>query len=92
VNSLTPAAITRINPSHGPDESTFITLWNHGLETAEIARCLGIKETMAQSRAYRLQQRGLIQSRPRGGDLDGDLALLLRPEPQFPRPPGRPSP
>lgn len=51
-----------------PDEETrFIALWQVGVETAEIARELGIKPTTAQSRAYRLQQRGLIQPRPRGG-------------------------
>jgi hypothetical protein len=49
------------------DESLFIELWNAGTETAAIARQLGLKATTAQSRAYRLQQRGLIQPRPRGG-------------------------
>jgi hypothetical protein len=50
-----------------PAEERFIALWNAGTETAEIARQLGIKATTAQSRAYRLQLRGLIQPRPRGG-------------------------
>jgi hypothetical protein len=49
------------------EEARFIALWQAGLETPEIARQLGIKATTAQSRAYRLQQRGLIQPRPRGG-------------------------
>jgi DNA-binding IclR family transcriptional regulator len=49
------------------DEATFIQLWNAGTETAEIARQLGLKVTTAQSRAHRLQERGLIEPRPRGG-------------------------
>jgi hypothetical protein len=49
------------------DEVRFIALWRGGVETAEIARQLGIKTATAQSRAYGLQQRGLIQPRPRGG-------------------------
>jgi hypothetical protein len=49
------------------DEATFIELWNAGTETAAIARQLGLHVTTAQSRARRLQQRGLIQPRPRGG-------------------------
>ena len=49
------------------EEARFIQLWNAGTETAEITRQLGLKVTTAQSRAYRLQQRGLIQPRPRGG-------------------------
>jgi Mn-dependent DtxR family transcriptional regulator len=51
------------------DEARFIALWQQGLETAVIAERLGIKATTAQSRAHRLQQRGLIQPRPRGGRL-----------------------
>jgi hypothetical protein len=50
------------------EEAPFIALWNEGLETAAIAAGLGIKATTAQSRSHRLQQRGLIQSRPRGGN------------------------
>jgi DNA-binding MarR family transcriptional regulator len=46
------------------DEATFIQLWNAGTETAEIGRQLGLKATTAQSRARRLQERGLIQPRP----------------------------
>jgi hypothetical protein len=49
-------------------EAEFITLWQQGLETAAIAAQLGIKATTAQSRAHLLQQRGLIQPRPRGGN------------------------
>jgi hypothetical protein len=50
------------------DEARFIELWQAGTETAEIARQLGLKATTAQSRAHRLQQQGLIQPRPRGGN------------------------
>src|SRR5262245_61526998 len=50
------------------EDATFITLWQTGIETTEIARRLGIKSTTAQSRARRLQQRGLIAPRPRGGE------------------------
>jgi hypothetical protein len=49
-------------------EARFIQLWNAGTETAETARQLGLKATTAQSRSRRLQERGLIQPRPRGGD------------------------
>jgi hypothetical protein len=49
------------------EEARFIALWNAGTETAAIARQLGLKATTAQSRAHRLQQKGLIQPRPRGG-------------------------
>ena len=48
-------------------EARFVELWNAGLETAAIAQQLGIKATTAQSRAYRLQLRGLIQPRLRSG-------------------------
>jgi hypothetical protein len=50
------------------EEAHFIELWNQSVETAEIARQLGLKATTAQSRARRLQERGLIQPRPRGGN------------------------
>jgi hypothetical protein len=50
------------------EEARFIELWKQGVETAEIARQLGLKVTTAQSRARRLQERGLIQPRPRGGN------------------------
>jgi MarR family len=48
------------------DEATFIALWTAGTETSEIAERLGIPKGTVQSRAHRLQQRGLIQPRPRG--------------------------
>jgi hypothetical protein len=48
-------------------ETRFVELWNAGAETAAIARQLGLTVTAAQSRARRLQQRGLIEPRPRGG-------------------------
>jgi DNA-binding transcriptional MocR family regulator len=48
------------------EEAAFIALWNAGTETAAIARQLGLKATTAQSRARRLQERGLIRPRPRG--------------------------
>jgi len=47
-------------------EAHFIELWTAGAETAEIAPHLGIPKGTVQSRAHRLQQRGLIQPRPRG--------------------------
>jgi DNA-binding Lrp family transcriptional regulator len=49
------------------DEAQFIALWNQGLEIAAIAQRLGIPKGTVQSRAHRLQQRGLIQPRPKGG-------------------------
>jgi transposase len=48
-------------------EAEFIALWNQGLEIAEMAQRLGIPKGTVQSRAHRLQQRGLIQPRPKGG-------------------------
>jgi hypothetical protein len=69
-------------------EATFIELWNAGLETAVIAQRLGITATAAQSRARRLQQRGLIEARPRGGPYPS-LRAKARPEdpPATPAPP-----
>ena len=61
------------------DEATFIELWQQGLETAAIAQRLGIKATTAQSRAYRLQQRGLISPRPRGGNYPTERARTRAP-------------
>jgi hypothetical protein len=49
-----------------PADEALIALWQQALETAAIAERLGIKATTAQSRAHRLQQRGLIEPRPRG--------------------------
>jgi hypothetical protein len=48
-------------------EALLIELWNQGLEIAKIARRMGIPKSTVQSRAHRLQQRGLIQPRPKGG-------------------------
>jgi transposase len=48
-------------------EAEFIALWNQGLEIADIAQRLGIPRGTVQSRAHRLQQRGLIRPRPKGG-------------------------
>jgi DNA-binding IclR family transcriptional regulator len=52
------------------DEATFIELWNAG-EIAAIAQHLGIPKGTVQSRAHRLQQRGLIQPQPKGGHIPG---------------------
>jgi transposase len=62
-----------------PAEAEFVALWTAGLETAAIAARLGIKATTAQSRAHRLQQKGLIQPRPRGGAYPS-LRAQARPE------------
>jgi transposase len=48
------------------DETTFITYWQQGLETAEIAQRLGVTLKSAQSRVYRLRRQGKIQPRPLG--------------------------
>ena len=56
-------------------EATFIALWNQGLETTEIAQRLSIPKGTVQSRAHRLQQRGLIQPRPKGGAYSRQKAL-----------------
>jgi hypothetical protein len=50
------------------DQAQLIALWEQGLEVKAIAAELGITWMAAQSRAHRLQQQGLIQPRPRGGD------------------------
>ena len=44
-------------------EQEFIALWNQDIEIAAIAQRLGIPRGAVQSRAHRLQQRGLIQPR-----------------------------
>jgi hypothetical protein len=49
------------------DEARFIALWQQGLDTAAIARQLGIPRGTVFSRANRLQQQGKIQPRPRVG-------------------------
>lgn len=48
-------------------EAEFIELWQRGLETAEIARRLGIPAGTVSSRAHVLQLQGKTQARPRGG-------------------------
>jgi hypothetical protein len=72
-------------------DAQFITLWEQGLETAIIAERLGIKATTAQSRAHRLQQKGLIEPRPRGGDYPSRRAQA-RPEDPPATPPRAPAP
>jgi DNA-binding transcriptional MocR family regulator len=57
------------------DEAEFIAPWNEGLETAIVATRLGIPRGTVQSRAHRLQQRGLIQPRPKGGAYPRQKAL-----------------
>lgn len=49
------------------DEATFIMLWQQGLSHDALAQQLGIPVGTVKSRAHTLQQRGLIQPRPRGG-------------------------
>jgi hypothetical protein len=49
------------------EEQEFIRFWTQGLETAEIARRLGIPPGTVSSRAHVLQLQGKIQPRPRGG-------------------------
>jgi transposase len=56
-------------------EATFIALWTQGLELAAIAQRLGIPKGTVQSRAHRLQQRGLIAPRPKGGAYPRQKAL-----------------
>jgi len=41
-------------------ESTFIDLWQQGLEITEIAQRMGIPDGTVISRAHRLQQEGKI--------------------------------
>jgi hypothetical protein len=57
------------------DEAQFIALWTEGLEIAAIAQRLGIPKGTVQSRAHRLQARGLIQPRPKGGAYPRQKAL-----------------
>jgi DNA-binding transcriptional MocR family regulator len=65
-------------------EATLIVLWTTGLETAEIAQRLSIPKGTVQSRAHRLQQRGLIQPRPRGGAYPSQRALARQDDPPAP--------
>ena len=48
-------------------EQEFITLWQQGRSHEAMAQALGIPVGTVKSRAHALQQRGLIQARPRGG-------------------------
>jgi hypothetical protein len=65
----------------GNDEARFIALWQQGVETPAIARALGLTFAAAQSRARRLQRRGLIAPRPRGGTYPGQRAQARQGEP-----------
>jgi DNA-binding transcriptional MocR family regulator len=56
-------------------ETEFIALWNAGTEIAALAQRLSIPKGTVQSRAHRLQQRVLIQPRPRGGAYPSQPAL-----------------
>jgi hypothetical protein len=49
------------------EEAEFIALWQQGLTCPAIAQRLDIPPGTARSRAYHLQQRGLITARPKGG-------------------------
>jgi hypothetical protein len=69
VPSRVPSHDWHVSPATSTDErARLIALWEQGLEIKAIADQLGITWTAAQSRAHRLQLRGLIQPRPRGGD------------------------
>jgi hypothetical protein len=48
------------------DEAAFIALWQQGLSHEAMAQRLGCPVGTVKSRAHTLQQRGLIQPRPRG--------------------------
>jgi hypothetical protein len=52
-------------PAFNPVADTLV--WSVTSPQPPIARRLGLKATTAQSRAHRLQQRGLIEPRLRGG-------------------------
>jgi hypothetical protein len=75
------------------DEATFITLWNAGMETAEIARQLGIPRGTVASRAHALRQQGKIQGRPKGGNYPRQKALARQNDTPAPHaPPAPPAP
>jgi transposase len=57
------------------EAATFIALWTEGLTTDAIAQHLNIPRGTVQSWAHRLQQRGLIQPRPKGGAYPRQKAL-----------------
>jgi hypothetical protein len=48
-------------------EAEFMALWRSGVETAEIAKQLGIQPGTVKSRAHTLPRQGKIEPRPRGG-------------------------
>jgi hypothetical protein len=48
-------------------EAEFMELWRAGVDTAEIAKQMGIPQGTAKSRAHTLQLQGKIEPRPRGG-------------------------
>jgi DNA-binding transcriptional MocR family regulator len=80
-------------------EVTLIALWNAGTEITAIAQRLGIPKGTVQSRAHRLQQRGLIQPRPKGGAYPRQKSLARQDgspappaTPQHPRHPWHPRP
>jgi hypothetical protein len=69
VPSHVPSHDWHVSPTTSTDDQArLIALWEQGHEIKAIAAQLGIAWTTVQSRAHRLQQRGLIQPRPRGGD------------------------
>ena len=60
-------------------EAHFVELWTAGVETAEIARRLGIPKGTVSSRASALVRQGKIQSRPRGGAYPSQRAKARQP-------------
>jgi hypothetical protein len=48
-------------------EAEFMALWRAGVDTAAIAKQLGIPQGTVSSRAHTLQRQGKIEPRPRGG-------------------------
>jgi hypothetical protein len=65
------------------DESRFIALWQQGRETTAIAQRLGVPRSTVHSRAHRLQQRMLIQLRPRGCGYPWQRALRQHASPTY---------
>jgi hypothetical protein len=57
------------------EEQAFIALWNAGTAITAMAEALHIPKGTVQSRAHRLQQRGLIRPRPKGGAYPRQKAL-----------------
>jgi hypothetical protein len=74
-------------------EAELIALWNQGLEITAMAQRLGIPKGTVQSRAHRLQARGLIQPRPKGGAYPRQKAQARSDgSPATPTPPMTPAP